>query len=102
VLVRFPFTNLAGSKKRPALVVSAEAYHGFRGDRVLMLITSRTHNEPLGYAISSWREAGLLKPSFVKPVVMTVDSAVIQSTLGTLSPEELAAAKARLLPFIFG
>ncbi len=102
VLVRFPFTDFSGSKKRPALVVSGDAYHAFRGDSVLMLITSRMHGESVGYNIASWREAGLLKPSFVKPVMMTVEASVVEKKLGMLSLKETTAAKAQLFPFIFG
>jgi mRNA interferase MazF len=101
-LVRFPFTDFSAAKKRPALVVSNNAYHAFRGDSVLMLITSRMHDEPYGCAIASWREAGLLKPSFVKPVIMTVEISVVERKLGVLPPDEISAVKAQLFPFIFG
>ena len=100
-LVRFPFTDLSGSKKRPALVVSTENYHRFRGDYVLMLITSRAHDESFGYAVTDWRKAGLLKPSFVKPVIMTVQASVMEKKLGVMENKEIAAVKAQLFPFIF-
>ena len=41
VLVPFPFTNQAASKKRPAVVVSSHAYNTARLDVVVMAITSQ-------------------------------------------------------------
>ncbi len=41
VLVPFPFTNQAESKKRPAVVVSHENYNRTRPDIVVMAITSQ-------------------------------------------------------------
>lgn len=41
VLVPFPFTSQAASKKRPAVVVSSPAYNGSKPDIVVMAVTSR-------------------------------------------------------------
>jgi mRNA interferase MazF len=41
VLVPFPFTSQAASKKRPAVVVSSSAYNASRLDVVVMAITSQ-------------------------------------------------------------
>ena len=41
VLVPFPFTDQTGIKKRPAIVVSSEAYQRQRPDVVLMAVTSQ-------------------------------------------------------------
>jgi len=38
VLVRFPFTDQSGSKQRPAVVVSSQAYHQARADVILMVL----------------------------------------------------------------
>jgi mRNA interferase MazF len=39
VLVPFPFTDQTASKKRPAVVVSADAYHQRRPDVIVMAVT---------------------------------------------------------------
>ena len=41
VLVPFPFTDHTASKKRPAVVVSADPYHQRRADVTLMAVTSQ-------------------------------------------------------------
>ena len=70
VLVPFPFTDQGASKRRPAVVVSNRAYHTAKLDVVVMAVTSQLRPMPtLGEVwVSQWREAGLLKPSAVKPV----------------------------------
>ena len=47
VLVRFPFTDLATSKKRPALVLNPEEYFFRHGDIVVLALTSREQDEEL-------------------------------------------------------
>ena len=50
VLVPFPFTDQTASKKRPAVVVSADAYHQQRRDVIVMAVTSQIVR-PAGEAI---------------------------------------------------
>jgi mRNA interferase MazF len=90
VLVPFPFTNQAGSKKRPAVVISSPAYHSNRPDLLIMAITSQTHAE-LDFAtfpVVDWQAAGLLKPSFAKPVLTTLEQALVIRSMGSLSPHD--------------
>lgn len=87
VLVRFPFTDQRGSKQRPAAIVSSAGYHRHRPDSIILAITSRT---PAGdefgvHLLRDWQAAGLLKPSAFKPVITTVESALILRRLGRLS-----------------
>jgi mRNA interferase MazF len=46
VLVPFPFTNQAASKKRPAVIVSGEVYNRAKPDVVVMAITSQLRPSP--------------------------------------------------------
>jgi mRNA interferase MazF len=41
VLVRFPFTNQAAFKQRPACIVSSRAYNAAKPDVIIMAITSQ-------------------------------------------------------------
>ena len=62
VLVPFPFTDQTGIKKRPAIVVSSDAYQRQRPDMVLMAVTSQLLR-PAGAVgevlITERRKAGL-------------------------------------------
>jgi mRNA-degrading endonuclease toxin of MazEF toxin-antitoxin module len=60
VLVPFPFTDQTASKKRPAVVVSADAYHQRRPDVIVMAVTSQILRSPgaLGEVLISDWQAG--------------------------------------------
>jgi mRNA interferase MazF len=97
VLVPFPFTDQTASKRRPAVVVSNGAYNFVRPDVVLMAITSQLRPAPaLGDVwVSQWQQAGLLKPSAVKPVFATIEQRLILRELGMLqSADQIALRKA--------
>lgn len=87
ILVPFPFTDQRTTKRRPAVVVSSDAYHRERPDLILLAITSQVRSEaPIGEAaLAHWREAGLLKPSVLKPVVATIERRLVLRTLGRLA-----------------
>lgn len=87
VLVSFPFTDQAGAKKRPAVIISSKAYHTNRRDLVIMAITSQVR-APLGFGeafVADWQSAGLIKLSVFKPVFATIEQSLVVRTLGTLS-----------------
>lgn len=46
VLVPFPFTSQAASKRRPAIVVSNQTYNTARHDVVVMAVTSQLRPNP--------------------------------------------------------
>jgi mRNA interferase MazF len=75
VLVPFPFTDQSATKKRPAVVISSPTYNAARPDLVIMAVTSQLRpSETFGEVIvNQWREAGLLKPSAIKPVITTIE-----------------------------
>ena len=95
VLVPFPFTSQAASKKRPAVVVSNRAYSTAKPDVVVMAITSQLRPAPgLGEVwVGQWQAAGLLKPSAVKPVFATLEQALVLRLLGTLSAGDQTALR---------
>ena len=77
VLVPFPFTDQTTTKKRPAVVVSSEAYQDKKLDLILMAVTSQS-KPTLAFGevrVAEWQKAGLLKPSVIKPVLTTVEKA---------------------------
>jgi mRNA interferase MazF len=95
VLVPFPFTNQAASKKRPAIVVSNGNYNRAKPDVVVMAVTSQFRPSPaLGEVwLGQWQAAGLLKPSVIKPVFATLEQALIIRRLGALAAADQSALK---------
>lgn len=95
VLVPFPFTDQTATKKRPAVVVSSDAYNKARPDLILMAVTGHLSGYPrIGeVVVSDWKEAGLLKASTVKPILTTVEKPLIIRTLGQLRQRDLSALK---------
>ena len=98
VLVPFPFTNHAATKRRPAVVVSSQAYNRARPDLVMMAVTSQLHPaDGVGETwIRNWSEAGLLKPSAVKPVIATLEQGLVIRMLGALSAGDQASLRVAL------
>lgn len=87
VLVSFPFTDLSSSKRRPALVLSPDAFNAAGRDLVLAAITSHITGDPnavhLGRA--DFAEGGLPKPSMVKTTkLFTMHSSLIVKRIGAL------------------
>jgi mRNA interferase MazF len=102
VLVPFPFTNQTTSKKRPALVISSNEYNIVSPDIVIMAITSQTAKSfGIGECmIKNWKEAGLLKPSSIKPAISTIEKKLVLKELGKLSAEDLVAMDKNLKEFL--
>lgn len=92
VLVPFPFTDQSTTKRRPAVVISSQAYHRQRPDLIIMAVTSQPLTpEAVGeVAVQDWRGAGLLKPSVLKPVLTTMDQTLILKKLGQLTTPDQA------------
>jgi mRNA interferase MazF len=93
VLVPFPFTDQTTEKKRPAVVISSDAYHRDRPDIILMAITSRLpasagSGEVL---VEAWRDAGLLRPSVIKPVIATIERGLVLRRLGQVGQQDRRA-----------
>ncbi len=86
VLIRFPFTDLATKKRRPAMVVSPAEFPRCYGDVVIVPLTSREQNDDL--RLEQWRKAGLLKPTWMKPLMATIKGAFVEKSLGVVSPKD--------------
>ena len=81
VLARFPFTDLSGDKRRPALVVSRDDDR--RPDLVVCFITSVQRSGPDMGAIPMTAGTGLKVQSVVRfDKVATLDRSVIAGKIG--------------------
>jgi mRNA interferase MazF len=75
ILVPFPFTDQSTSKQRPAVVISSSAYQRERPDLIILAVTSQARPAATvgEIQVKDWRQAGLLKPSVMKPMIATVE-----------------------------
>ncbi len=102
VLVPFPFTDQSAAKKRPAVVISSGAYHRAGSDLVIMAITSQVRTMRIAgeFQIRQWRNAGLLKPSAVKPVITTIERGLVLKRLGRLKTEDQQALRSAIVTIV--
>ena len=99
VLVPYPFSERLSSKKRPAVVVGANP-DGEAATKEVLIAQITGHMDgsawPGDYRLAHWREAGLLRPSLVRPRLATLLTSVIIRKLGALYKEDLKAVEASL------
>jgi len=88
VLVRFPFTDMSATKQRPALVIHPAGYMARRGDAIVLALTSRPQADD-AMAIDRWQEAGLPKPTWIKPLIATLASSMFTRKLGRLESDDV-------------
>lgn len=93
VLVPFPFTDLSSSKRRPALVISPDAFNDRMEDVVVAAITSQLTSEHAVTIDQSDCVNGMLpRVSVVKLAkVFTIHSTLVIKKLCALREEKLAA-----------
>jgi len=86
VVIPFPFSDLSGSKRRPALVLA-----DLSGDDILLCqITSRPSNDGLSFELTStdFIDGSLPVASFIRPLrIFTADKNIILRKAGIITPE---------------
>jgi mRNA interferase MazF len=89
VLVDWPYSDLTGSKLRPAIVVQDDFLNGLLDDTIYVQVTGTRHGLPgteveLDPAVET--ASGLLKTSYASCTnLLTRDQALVHHTLGILS-----------------
>ncbi|MBN2059150.1 MAG: type II toxin-antitoxin system PemK/MazF family toxin [Deltaproteobacteria bacterium] len=98
VVVPFPFTDSAQTKKRPALVLSGNSNFGNKiGHSVLAMITSKKNAPwPLDSDIINKKQSGLTAPSVVRMKLFTLDNRFIIRKIGHLSDNDQKKVKQSL------
>lgn len=98
VVVPFPFTDSAQTKRRPALVLSQHSNFGNKiGHCVLAMITSRKNVPwPLDCEIINEKQSGLTAPSVVRMKLFTLDNRFIIRKIGRLSKSDQEKVKQSL------
>ena len=96
VLLPFPFTDLSATRTRPAVVVSVHAFEQATGDFTVAMITSVPHTTTYDYELLNWQAAHLLRPSWVRAKLATLDPALVRHQPGRLSDADLAEVERRI------
>jgi len=97
VLVNFTFADDSGVKRRPAIIVSSEAYNNGQDEAIIAAITSRTDRVLLDdHLINNWQGAGLLFPSVVTGIIRTIKQSMIDRKLGSMTLQDMNAADSKL------
>jgi mRNA interferase MazF len=101
VVIPFPFSDLSGSKRRPAFVIA-----GMPGpDIILCQITSKAKSDPYAVTISStdFISGALPLTSYVRPnKLFTANKNIILSIAGHVSDAKITAIIHTLLNLIGG
>ena len=88
VIVPFPFSNLSGSKRRPALVIT-----NLRGDDILICqITSKPSDDIFAQTLNQedFETGSLPVDSFIRPFrVFTADQKIVFRKIGHIKPERI-------------
>jgi mRNA interferase MazF len=95
VVVPFPFSDLSGSKRRPALVLAELP----GDDRILCMITSQAVADPYAVALDSsgFSSGNLSSTGNIRPSrLFTAESSIVLYVAGKLSSEKMAEVQAQL------
>jgi mRNA interferase MazF len=83
ILVRYPFSDLSGSKVRPAIVVSVPHVSQ---DVFIVPLSSKTTVLLTGeFLLADWNAAGLNVPTAAKRGLFTIHQSLIMKSIGRLS-----------------
>jgi len=97
VLVSFRFSDETGEKRRPAIIVSSDAYHQGRQEAIFAAITSSTDRILVGdHLISDWQDAGLFSPSVATGIIRTIKQSMIAKKIGTMPRPDMQAIEGNL------
>jgi mRNA interferase MazF len=93
VVVPFPFTDKAASKRRPALVISdAVGFNAPIAHSVMAMITTASHAPwPFDVPIQDLAATRLAAPSLVRMKLFTLDHDLVVRKLGHLATPDCAA-----------
>jgi mRNA interferase MazF len=99
VIIPFPFSDLSGSKRRPALVIA-----DLRGDDILLCqITSRQSGDSFAVVLRSmdFVSGSLPANSFIRPLrIFTADKNIILRKAGKITPELMTKAIDRIISIL--
>ena len=87
VLIPFPYSNLTGSKKRPALIISNDLLNKTQ-DRICCLVTTNQHKSDVEITENSFQEGKLPFKSHIRcHRIFTINEAIIIKKLCTINSD---------------
>jgi len=99
ILIPFPYSDLTGSKKRPALIISNSNLKG--EDKICCLITSNNPKDGILISKNSFNLGELPFKSWVKPHrIFTIDEKIIIRKLAKVKSDFLKQIKDKINYFI--
>ena len=98
VVVPFPFTDRTGTKRRPALVLSARSFNDRNGHTLMAMITTAKATAWTLDTPFDWGAVGLSQPCVIRMKLSTVDNRLIVRPLGMLGRADWAAVQQMFEP----
>ena len=99
VLVRFPFTDLTGSKQRPGVVLSSDEHQRAGHDVIIAAISGQGVDAPrvFDHVVENWASAGLIAPSVVRcGKLVTLERSMVRRVLGRIPSSGFRTIMARV------
>lgn len=97
VVVPFPFSDRAITRRRPALVLSDAPFAEHSGSAILAMITSARQSDwPGDTPVTDRDKAGLAVPCKVRLKLFTLDTRLILQRVGRLGEADRTAVRAAL------
>lgn len=97
VVLPFPYADRLAEKRRPALVVSSDAFHRTTGLTWVVMITSTSQQWPGDTEISDHAACGLLVPSRIRPAkIAAIETSRIVRVAGRIGQDEIAGVQKSL------
>jgi len=94
ILVRYPFSNLSGSKVRPAIVVNDSH---ISQDVIIVPLTSKVLPlMPGEFVLANWKIVGLNVTSAAKRGLYTVHQSLVMKSIGRLSDTDAGSLERSL------
>lgn len=103
VVVPFPFTDRASTKRRPAVVISSRLFNQAQNNSVLAMITSAEQTQWLGdCSIADLTAAGLTHDCVIRLKLFTLDHRLIIRKAGTLGSADQKQLKIKWRGVLLG
>ena|SRR5687768_3307345 len=90
VFLLFPFADMSGAKRRPALVLLDTG----DDDIIVARITGQQLQSRFDIILADWQEAGLLLPSVARlHKIASLEKRLVERKLGTVTPSDWAQVR---------